>query len=263
MSSAIVKHVRHPAPEAAEPLLEVVDVSRTYDDGRVEALANVSLTIHRNEYLAIMGPSGSGKSTLLNLLGTLDQPTSGQVLFEGQPLYERQDLDHFRASTLGFVFQAFHLLPTLTALENVQIPMFESTLPRRQRAKQAAELLKLVGMSHRARQLPAKLSMGERQRVAIARALANDPRLLLADEPTGNLDTASGNAILDLFDRAPSPARPDARRHHARSASRIPRSAHRVDPRRPVVFQQPVRRHDAASRHRPQKPLAPSWCARC
>lgn len=183
------------------PLLQVVRVSRTYDDGSVQALTDVSLSISRGEYLAIMGPSGSGKSTLLNLLGTLDQPTSGDIVFEGRPINELSDPDRFRASTLGFVFQSFYLLPTLTALENVQIPMFESSLGARQRAEKAAELLSLVSMSHRSSHLPAKLSVGERQRVAIARALANDPKLLLADEPTGNLDTPSGNVVLDLFDR--------------------------------------------------------------
>ena len=182
-------------------LLSVVHVSRTYDDGAVHALTDVSLDIRSGEYVAIMGPSGSGKSTLLHLLGALDEPTAGDVLFEGNSLRQRTDLDRFRASTLGFVFQSFYLLPTLTAVENVQIPMFESSLSRRERVKKAADLLALVGMTHRERHLPAKLSVGERQRVAIARALANDPKLLLADEPTGNLDTMSGSIVLDLFDR--------------------------------------------------------------
>lgn len=182
-------------------LLEVVNVSRGYDDGAVEALRNVSLEIAAAEYVAIMGPSGSGKSTLLHLLGALDEPTSGEVKFEGRSLQGRSDLDEFRAATLGFVFQSFYLLPTLTALENVQIPMFETSLGPRERAKKAAELLALVGMTHREGHLPAKLSVGERQRVAIARSLANDPKVLLADEPTGNLDSASGKIVLDLFDR--------------------------------------------------------------
>jgi ABC-type lipoprotein export system ATPase subunit len=182
-------------------LLSVVHVSRGYDDGAVQALADVSLEIAAGEYVAIMGPSGSGKSTLLNLLGALDEPTSGDVIYEGKPLRGRADLDQFRASTLGFVFQSFYLLPTLTAVENVQIPMFESALGASERVAKAKELLALVGMSHREKHLPTKLSVGERQRVAIARALANDPKLLLADEPTGNLDTASGKIVLDLFDR--------------------------------------------------------------
>jgi putative ABC transport system ATP-binding protein len=186
---------------AVAPLLRVADISRTYDDGTVHALKNVSFEIHRGEYLAIMGPSGSGKSTLLNLLGALDQPTSGEIFVEGMPLSKLADLDHFRANTLGFVFQSFYLLPTLTAVENVQIPMFESSLGPRDRIRKAEELLEIVGLSHRAKHLPAKLSVGERQRVAIARALANDPQLLLADEPTGNLDSVSGNVVLDLFDR--------------------------------------------------------------
>jgi putative ABC transport system ATP-binding protein len=181
-------------------MLQIVDVTRIYDDGHVCALTNVSLVIHCGEYLAIMGPSGSGKSTLLNLLGALDQPTNGEILFQGASLRALRDLDNFRASTVGFVFQSFYLLPTLTALENVQIPMFETSLDSRRRARQAAELLKLVGMTSRANHLPKQLSVGERQRVAIARALANGPKLLLADEPTGNLDSASGSIVLDLFD---------------------------------------------------------------
>jgi putative ABC transport system ATP-binding protein len=187
--------------ETNEPLLRVVNVTRTYDDGDVHALNDVSLSVQRGEYLAIMGPSGSGKSTLLNLLGALDHPTRGEIYYDGQSLSRISNLDRFRAQTLGFVFQSFYLLPTLTALENVQIPMFESPLPARRRAEKAAALLEMVGLSQRARHLPAKLSVGERQRVAIARALANDPQLLLADEPTGNLDSAAGGAVLDLFDR--------------------------------------------------------------
>jgi ABC-type lipoprotein export system ATPase subunit len=182
------------------PLLQAIRVSRTYDDGRIQALVDVSLSVERGEYLAIRGPSGSGKSTLLNLLGALDRPTHGDIIFAGSSLRALPDLDHFRASTLGFVFQSFYLLPTLTALENVQIPMFETALSARERLEKASELLKLVGMSHRAGHLPSKLSVGERQRAAIARALANDPQLLLADEPTGNLDSASGNTVLELFD---------------------------------------------------------------
>ena len=181
-------------------LLRAERISRTYSDGSVKALDDVSLEILRGQYLAIMGPSGSGKSTLLNLLGALDRPTSGEIYFENQPLSSWKNLDEFRSKKLGFVFQSFYLLPTLTAVENVQIPMFEGTLPPAARVKKAKELLEAVGMSHRADHLPLKLSVGERQRVAIARSLANDPALLLADEPTGNLDSRSGAAVLDLFD---------------------------------------------------------------
>jgi putative ABC transport system ATP-binding protein len=183
------------------PLLRAENVSRLYADGNVAALKNVSLEIPRGRYLAIMGPSGSGKSTLLNLLGALDRPSAGEVFFQEQPLSQMRDLDSFRARQIGFVFQSFLLLPTLSALENVQIPMFEAGLKPRARAAKAAALLESVGMTHRATHLPNRMSVGERQRVAIARALANDPPLLLADEPTGNLDSQSGAAVLDLFDQ--------------------------------------------------------------
>jgi putative ABC transport system ATP-binding protein len=186
--------------QVQDPLLRVCSVCRTFDGGSVRALTNVSFNVTRGEHLAIVGPSGSGKSTLLNLLGTLDRPTSGEIYFEGQPLSRHPDPDDFRARTLGFVFQAFHLLPTLTALENVQIPMFEGPLKRLERLKRAQELLASVGLSHRGRHVPSKLSVGERQRVAIARALANDPQLLLADEPTGNLDSAATADVLRIFD---------------------------------------------------------------
>ncbi|WP_254510251.1 ABC transporter ATP-binding protein [Anatilimnocola floriformis] len=188
-------------PAQEGPLYQLVDVTRTYDDGQVRALQGVSFDIQRGEYIAIMGPSGSGKSTLLNLLGALDHPSTGEILFAGTPLRKIANLDRFRARTLGFVFQSFHLLPTLTAVENVQIPMFEGPFPRREWRGRAEALLASVGLAHRAKHLPAKLSVGERQRVAIARALANGPQLLLADEPTGNLDSESGAAVLDLFAR--------------------------------------------------------------
>jgi putative ABC transport system ATP-binding protein len=181
------------------PLLRTEQLCKIYPDGQVNALVDVSLDIRRGEYVAIMGTSGCGKSTLLNLLGGLDRPSSGEVFFEGQPLSAIRDLDRFRSQKLGFVFQSFCLLPTLTALENVQIPMFEGPRSARQRAARAHELLKLVGMSHRVNHRPTQLSVGERQRIAIARALANDPVLLLADEPTGNLDSRTAAEVLDLF----------------------------------------------------------------
>lgn len=181
--------------------LRVSALCRSFDGGTVQALRDVSFAIRRGEYLAITGPSGSGKSTLLNLLGALDRPTSGEILIDGHSLSQLKDLDQFRAKTLGFVFQSFHLLPTLTAVENVQIPMFEGPLGRLERARKAEELLSVVGLSHRLRHVPSKLSVGERQRVAVARALANDPQLLLADEPTGNLDSRAASTVMDIFDR--------------------------------------------------------------
>lgn len=173
---------------------------RVYPDGDVRALRGVSLAIGRGESVAITGPSGCGKSTLLHLLGGLDRPTEGEVAFEGNPL-DRLDLDEFRARKVGFIFQSFHLLPTLSALENVQVPMFEAPWPRPERVQRAARLLEEVGLSHRRNQPPGRLSVGERQRVAIARALANEPTLLLADEPTGNLDSRNEAEVLDLLER--------------------------------------------------------------
>jgi len=183
-----------PAILSAEALV------KTYPDGDVKAVQGISLSINGGEFVAITGPSGCGKSTLLHLLGGLDRPDGGEVFFRGEPL-ARMDLDAFRARRLGFVFQSFHLVPTLSALENVQVPMFESELPRRRRAEQAKRLLDEVGLSHRGHHPPRRLSVGERQRVAIARALANEPTLLLADEPTGNLDSASESEILALLTR--------------------------------------------------------------
>ena len=180
-------------------LFQTEHLSKLYPDGQVHALEDVSIGIRRGEYVAIMGPSGSGKSTLLNLLGALDQPTSGEVYFDGQPLSKARNLDRIRVQKFGFVFQSFHLLPILTAVENVQVPMFEGSLNASQRVRKAHELLDLVGMSHRANHMPQKLSVGERQRVAIARSLANDPIALLADEPTGNLDSVSAEGVFELF----------------------------------------------------------------
>ncbi len=189
--------------EAARPtpILSVENVSKHYPDGNVTALDRVSLAVYPGDYLAIVGTSGSGKSTLLNLLGALDEPSSGQVLFTGKPLGEWGSLDRFRSQQIGFVFQSFFLLPVLTALENVQVPMFEADYSIAQRKERAHQLLALVEMDHRADHLPRQLSVGERQRVAIARALANDPPIVLADEPTGNLDSRTGHAIFDLLDR--------------------------------------------------------------
>jgi putative ABC transport system ATP-binding protein len=180
-------------------LLTAEHLSKVYPDGQVVALEDVSLAIAAGESVAVMGPSGCGKSTLLNLLGGLDRPDSGEVCFEGVPLSRQRSLARFRARKIGFVFQSFHLLPMLTALENVQVPMFGGPLSAPGRARKARELLESVGMLHRAGHRPTQLSVGQRQRVALARALANDPVVLLADEPTGNLDSRSAAEVLDLF----------------------------------------------------------------
>ncbi|MEO5753216.1 MAG: ABC transporter ATP-binding protein [Chthoniobacterales bacterium] len=186
---------------AAPPLLEAKSLTREYDDGQVRALRGVDFTIHDGEFVAITGPSGCGKSTLLQLLGLLDRPTSGELLYRGESLQDRPDPAVYRACEIGFIFQAFHLLPTFTASENVQIPMFETSRSLSERRERAAELLKLVGLDHRLDHFPSKLSGGERQRVAIARSLANGPSVLLADEPTGNLDSKNAHLILDLIVR--------------------------------------------------------------
>ena len=189
-------------PGPIPTLIRCERLFKTYPDGDVRALIDASLTVRAGDYAAITGPSGCGKTTLLNILGALDEPDAGELFFEDQPFPRRaDDLDRFRSSRVGFVFQAFHLLPTLTAVENVQVPMFEGSLTARQRSIKAAELLDLAGIGHRKDHLPNKLSAGERQRVAIARALANDPALLLADEPTGNLDSKTGEDILAMFGR--------------------------------------------------------------
>ena len=182
-----------------DPLFRAEHLSKLYPDGQVHAVEDVNLGIRRGEYVAIMGPSGSGKSTLLNLFGALDRPTSGEVYFDGEPYSRFHSLDRLRARKFGFVFQSFHLLPILTAVENVQVPMFEGSLSASSRTSKARELLDLVGMGHRAKHMPQKLSVGERQRVAIARSLANDPIVLLADEPTGNLDSIAAEGVFDLF----------------------------------------------------------------
>lgn len=181
------------------PALEVRALTKTYDEGRIEALRGVDLTIAEGEYVAISGASGSGKSTLLHLLGGLDTATAGEVLFRNVPLGRGLDLDSYRSSNVGFVFQAFHLMPTLRAIENVQVPMLGLKNCCFDRAARAEQLLKELGMEHRAYQYPSKLSAGERQRVAIARALANEPHVLLADEPTGNLDSANSARIMEIL----------------------------------------------------------------
>jgi putative ABC transport system ATP-binding protein len=177
----------------------VVDrVRKSFEDGRVRALRDVSFRVESGELVALTGASGSGKSTLLNLLGALDVPDEGRIIVDGQRLDDLDDPVEYRAAMIGFVFQAHNLLPTLTASENVQVAMFGQR-PRRERRVRADALLGEVGLEGRVDARPAVLSGGERQRVAIARALANEPRLLLADEPTGALDSETGGQVLDLL----------------------------------------------------------------
>ena len=179
------------------PLYLLESVERAYPRGgtTVHALRGVSLEIHPGELLAVEGPSGSGKSTLLQLLGAMDTPTSGRVDFDGRALANAKDkeLTGLRRDAIGFVFQQFNLIPTLTAVENVEVAMAK---PSRERA---LELLRVLGLADRAEHLPSRLSGGEQQRVAIARALANDPRVVLADEPTGNLDATTAQEVVDLL----------------------------------------------------------------
>ncbi len=191
----------NPSAASAIPLLQAKSSRREFDDGHVRALRGVSFSIQEGEFVAITGPSGCGKSTLLQLLGALDRPTAGDLLYRGESVPNHPHPASYRASEIGFIFQAFHLLPTFTALENVQIPMFESARSRSERRERALDLLKLVGLEKRLDHFPSKLSGGERQRVAIARSLANEPSLLLADEPTGNLDSENAHAILNLIIR--------------------------------------------------------------
>lgn len=184
-------------------MIELEDIRRTFvlGDSEVHALAGVSAAVDAGEHVAIMGPSGSGKTTLLNLLGCLDRPTSGVYRFDGERVSDLSDaeLTQVRRHKIGFVFQSFHLVPRLSAAENVELPMLFAGLPAAERRSRVAAALDRVGLSPRAAHRPDALSGGERQRVALARAIVMRPAMLLADEPTGNLDTRSGDVVLDLM----------------------------------------------------------------
>jgi ABC-type lipoprotein export system ATPase subunit len=183
-------------------IVETRDLVKVYGDGaEVHALDGVDMRVEAGEFIAVMGPSGSGKSTLLNMIGALDRPTRGEVRVGGENLTEVRDLDTFRARQVGFIFQLHNLIPTLTARENVEVPMMGQPIGRGKRKRRAKELLDLVGLAHRLDHLPNQLSGGQRQRVAVARALANEPKLVLADEPTGDLDTESGSEVIELMQR--------------------------------------------------------------
>lgn len=185
--------------EAHDWIIETRQVTRIYGDGdSIHALDGVDMQVAPGELVTVMGPSGSGKSTLLNLIGALDKPTSGQVFVNGQDVAKIRNKDRFRARTVGFMFQLHNLLPTLSARENVEVPMM-GQISMRLRRKRAEELLELVGLGDRMNHLPSQLSGGQRQRVAVARSLANNPPLVLADEPTGSLDTTAGRELLKLL----------------------------------------------------------------
>ena len=186
-------------------LFELIEVKRVYKIGEtyVKAVDGLTLKVEKGEYIAIMGPSGSGKSTLLHMIGFLDKPTEGRYIFKGKDItsFSEDELAKIRNREIGFVFQAFHLIPRIKAIDNVELPLIYSGIPHNKRREIAFKYLKEVGLEKRAEHYPTELSGGEMQRVAIARALVTGAEVLLADEPTGNLDTKSGNEIMDIFDR--------------------------------------------------------------
>jgi len=188
-----------------EKIIELSDVYKYYDMGHevVKAVDGIDITINKGDFVAIVGPSGSGKSTAMNLIGALDIATKGDIFLDNINIKQLDEshLSQIRGKKIGFIFQAFNLIPTLTALENVMLPMVFQRIPLYERQKKAEELLIGIGLEHRMNHLPKELSGGEKQRVAVARALANDPDVILADEPTGNLDTKRGKEIADMFER--------------------------------------------------------------
>ena len=191
--------------KSKKEIISIQSVSKIYNLGEtvVKALDNVSLSIYDNDYISIMGPSGSGKSTLMNIIGCLDVPSKGKYKFKNELISEMDDnqLANIRNEKIGFVFQTFNLLPKLNAMQNVEVPLIYSSLGRKERLKRAEEALYIVGLQDRMNHKPNELSGGQRQRVAIARALVNKPSIILADEPTGNLDSKSGNEILKFFSK--------------------------------------------------------------
>jgi ABC-type lipoprotein export system ATPase subunit len=183
----------------SDPIVLAEGLEKTYEQGQVRALDGLDLVLERGEFVSVIGPSGSGKSTLLHMLGGLDRPDAGRIVIDGVDIAREPRLDRIRARSIGFVFQLHNLIPTLTAAENVELPLYALKVRASARRARARELLDAVGLSERAKHLPNQLSGGQRQRVAIARALVNRPRLVLLDEPTGDLDQATGQHVLDLL----------------------------------------------------------------
>lgn len=180
-----------------ENIVEIHNLQKSFDNGKITALNGINLEIKRGEFVSIIGPSGSGKSTLLNMIGALDKADTGSIVVSGNDLIQKNDLSEFRSREIGFIFQLHNLIPNLSVLENVEIPMYEKKMSSSQMRKRALELLEYVGLSDKLKRKPTELSGGERQRVAIARALANEPSIILADEPTGSLDSKTGAMILN------------------------------------------------------------------
>jgi putative ABC transport system ATP-binding protein len=185
------------------PVIELRNVSKTYlmGDSEIKALDGVSVTVKRGDFIVLIGPSGSGKSTMMNMIGALDLATYGEIYLDGQDIehLEESELAQIRGSRIGFVFQTFNLIPTLTAIENIALPMIFHGVPKEERMTRAESIIQSVKLDHRKNHFPNELSGGERQRVAIGRALANEPEVILADEPTGNLDSKTGSEIMELF----------------------------------------------------------------
>jgi putative ABC transport system ATP-binding protein len=203
MSASLTLPARASAEGSLPPIIELDHISRVYDTGRIQvpALQDVNLRVEDGEFLAIIGPSGSGKSTMMNILGCLDRPTSGRYILDGQPVDELDNdgLAYVRSRSIGFVFQSYNLLPRTSALENVAAPLMYQGIPRKERLARAMSALERLGLGDRVNHEPSELSGGQQQRVGIARALVTEPALILADEPTGNLDSHSGSEVLELF----------------------------------------------------------------
>ena len=187
-------------------MIKLIEITKVYRTSEIEtmALENINLEIKSGEFVSIMGPSGCGKSTLLNIAGLLDEPTTGTVELHGKPVsgLNARDAARFRNTELGFVFQSFHLIPSLNVLDNVQMPLLYRKMSSAERRRRAVEMIEAVGLSHRMKHFPSQLSGGQCQRVAIARALVGDPSIILADEPTGNLDSKMGAEVMDLLHKA-------------------------------------------------------------